>query len=210
MALFARDVSYQNGRSFTLQFGSFRTAFVPPPCSPANFDYGHRFPTNEGAGWCCLLVEPGHRSPEFREGYLWYPTSSGRIWLRQYPPNNDQGMSSPLRQAVRGSRRNQDSMANKSDYVELGLACADVCRALERGMNGKKLEDLSQSVCEAINQLTAWVKHVAHGLGSSLKTFLTPELWRRSEGTSSNGGGGIDSFDFSTRRTTRRQLPLGS
>ena len=52
----------------------------------------------------------------------------------------------------------QDSMANKSDYVELGLACADVCRALDRGMNGKKLNDLSQSVREAISQLTTWVE----------------------------------------------------
>jgi hypothetical protein len=48
----------------------------------------------------------------------------------------------------------QDSMANELDYVELGLNCADICRALDRGMNGKKLGDLSQSVCEAINQLT--------------------------------------------------------
>ena len=48
-------------------------------------------------------------------------------------------------------------MANKSDYVELGLACADVCRALERGINGKKLGDLCQSVYEAICQLTTWV-----------------------------------------------------
>src|SRR6266478_7562845 len=36
----------------------------------------------------------------------------------------------------------QDSMANKADYVDLGLACADVCGALERGMNGKNLDDL--------------------------------------------------------------------
>ena len=49
---------------------------------------------------------------------------------------------------------NQDSVANKSDYVELGLASADVCKALERGMNGKKLDDLGQSVREAIEQLT--------------------------------------------------------
>ena len=49
---------------------------------------------------------------------------------------------------------NQDSMANESDYVELGLACADVCKALHRGMNGKTLDDLSQSVREAIEQLT--------------------------------------------------------
>ena len=53
----------------------------------------------------------------------------------------------------------QDSMANKAEYVELGLACADVCRALDRGMNGKKLGDLSQSVREAIEQLTTWVEN---------------------------------------------------
>ena len=52
-------------------------------------------------------------------------------------------------------------MANRSDYVELGLACADVCKALDRGMNGKKLDDLNQSVCEAINQLTTWVELVS-------------------------------------------------
>ena len=45
-------------------------------------------------------------------------------------------------------------MANKSDYVDLGLACADVCKALERGLNGKELDDLSPSVREAIEQLT--------------------------------------------------------
>ena len=53
-----------------------------------------------------------------------------------------------------GPTRNQDSMVNKSDLVELGLACADVCKALERGVNGKRLDDLNQSVREAINQLT--------------------------------------------------------
>ena len=50
--------------------------------------------------------------------------------------------------------RNQDSMINKTDYVELGLACADVCRALDRGVSGRRLDALSQSVCEAIGQLT--------------------------------------------------------
>ena len=49
---------------------------------------------------------------------------------------------------------NQDTMANEQDYVELGLSCANICRALDRGMNGKKLDDLSKSVCDAINQLT--------------------------------------------------------
>jgi len=45
-------------------------------------------------------------------------------------------------------------MVNEMDYVELGLSCADICRALDRGMNGKKLDDLNQSVCDAISQLT--------------------------------------------------------
>ena len=50
--------------------------------------------------------------------------------------------------------RNKDSMINASDYVELGLFCADICRALDRGMNGRKLDDLNRSVCDAISQLT--------------------------------------------------------
>jgi len=45
-------------------------------------------------------------------------------------------------------------MANKTDYVELGLACTDVCKALDRGMNGRQVDELSQSVFEAIRQLT--------------------------------------------------------
>ena len=52
---------------------------------------------------------------------------------------------------------NQDSMANKTDYVELGLACANVCAALGRGMGGKRLDDVKQSVREAIAQLSMWV-----------------------------------------------------
>ena len=48
----------------------------------------------------------------------------------------------------------QDSMVNETEYIELGLACADVCRALDRGMNGRRVDELSQSVFEAIGQLT--------------------------------------------------------
>jgi len=50
--------------------------------------------------------------------------------------------------------RGQDTVVNELDYVDLGLSCADVCRALDRGTNGKKLGDLSESVCDSINQLT--------------------------------------------------------
>ena len=44
-------------------------------------------------------------------------------------------------------------MTNQEDYVELGLTCADVCTTLDRGLNGKKLSDLDNSVREAIKQL---------------------------------------------------------
>ena len=45
-------------------------------------------------------------------------------------------------------------MANDQDYVDLGLSCADICKALKRGMGEKELDDLSKSVRNAINQLT--------------------------------------------------------
>ena len=45
-------------------------------------------------------------------------------------------------------------MANKLDYVELSLACADVCRALDRGMKDRRANELSRSVYDAIEQLT--------------------------------------------------------
>ena len=48
----------------------------------------------------------------------------------------------------------RDAMTNYADYIELGLACADVCIALDRGLSGKRLKDLNNSVCEAIKQLT--------------------------------------------------------
>ena len=48
----------------------------------------------------------------------------------------------------------QDSMINEGDYVDLGLACADVCQALYRGVSGRRADELSQSVFEAIGQLS--------------------------------------------------------
>ena len=47
----------------------------------------------------------------------------------------------------------QDTMVNKADYVELGLACADVCASLKRGLDGKSEDDLNDSVRKAIKQL---------------------------------------------------------
>ena len=48
----------------------------------------------------------------------------------------------------------QGSMANDQDRVDLGLFCARVCNSLDRSLKGRRLEDLSQSGLEAIQQLT--------------------------------------------------------
>ena len=48
----------------------------------------------------------------------------------------------------------QDPTTYNLDYVALGLFCADACEALDRGLNGRQLDELSQSVLGAIEQLT--------------------------------------------------------
>jgi len=70
-------------------------------------------------------------------------------------------------------------MINKTDYVELGLACADVCRALDRGMKGRRVGDLGQSIFEAIEQLMKWVQPVMHimcGLLTALSIRTVAEI----------------------------------
>ena len=46
-------------------------------------------------------------------------------------------------------------MANEKEYVDIGSTCANVCKVLDRGLNGKRLDELSQAVLEAIQELTA-------------------------------------------------------
>ena len=45
-------------------------------------------------------------------------------------------------------------MVNEGDYVDFGLTCSTVCTALDRGLKGKRLSELSGSVLDAISQLT--------------------------------------------------------
>ena len=45
-------------------------------------------------------------------------------------------------------------MTNEQDYVDLGLSCGDVCQALDRGLNERRLDELSKSVLGAIGKLT--------------------------------------------------------
>lgn len=45
-------------------------------------------------------------------------------------------------------------MTNEDEYVDLGFTCNTVCTALNRGLEGKRLCELSSSVLEAVGQLT--------------------------------------------------------
>jgi hypothetical protein len=45
-------------------------------------------------------------------------------------------------------------MINEAEYVNLGLACANVCGVLEKGLKGREADELNQSVLGAIKQLT--------------------------------------------------------
>ena len=66
-------------------------------------------------------------------------------------------------------------MLNKLDYVQLGLACADVCKALDRGVNGRRLDEISSSVREAMEQLTTWVQPPMCTVRNSLTAPLIAE-----------------------------------
>jgi hypothetical protein len=46
-------------------------------------------------------------------------------------------------------------MANDQDYVNLGRACGDVCQVLYRRLEGKRLDELNQSIFDAIGDLAA-------------------------------------------------------
>ena len=44
-------------------------------------------------------------------------------------------------------------MDNKDGYIDLGLSCADVCEALDRGLIGKRSDKLSKPMQKAIEKL---------------------------------------------------------
>jgi hypothetical protein len=60
----------------------------------------------------------------------------------------------------------QESFHKQQNYIKLGQHCVDICRVLDRGTRGKRMERLSQSVREAMDQLMTWVERVAYGLYS--------------------------------------------
>ena len=104
----------------------------------------------------------------------------------------------------------QDFVANEQDYTDLGLYCANICTALDRGVNGKSLDDLNLPVREAINQLTVWVESEMYDLDDLLMTRFVTELSRVSSRRLPNRMGAAASPDFFTLRMTRTRLSLGS
>ena len=91
-------------------------------------------------------------------------------------------------------------MTNKHDYVELGLSCAEVCKALDRGLGGKRPSELNQSVLGAIEQLTTWVEPTLGIPIGPLTKVSTPGLWAISRG---KPPGRVNEMRFPERYTGR-------
>ena len=103
----------------------------------------------------------------------------------------------------------QDSTM-RTDYVELGLVCADVCRALDRGMAGRQGEQLSRPVFEAVEQLMTWVKPVMRA-----RAIHLPSTHMQSRGRDTAGRSqawqtecGLAPFPSQERRTHDRRLEV--
>ena len=139
--------------------GTSLTAFTPPSSLPAtsNFDYAIQVPTTQEPGRCRLDVEYRHRWLGCHEGYRKYRGYSGaRGCLRrrqQYPHNDQSKIRSGFLLTDCGLKYAQEDINNQGDYVELGLACANVCNVLNRGLEGKRSNDLNDSVHKAIEEL---------------------------------------------------------
>ena len=147
-------------------------------------------------------MEVESQRPNGREGVI----PALNVAIESMNPNPAKGVSSitPAK-AVFGSV-SVILTVNRVDYVELALACADVCTALDRGLSGKRSKDLNTFVCEAIKKLTTWVTPVPHLIDDAFG--LIPGLSRIFKRSSSTVGG-THSLSFSTQRTTRKKSPPG-
>lgn len=59
-------------------------------------------------------------------------------------------------------------MVKEVDCVELGLACAETCQALDRVVSGREQEQLSQLVLEAVGRLNMCVDPMTYTPGDLL------------------------------------------
>ena len=101
-------------------------------------------------------------------------------------------------------------MAGEQDYVDLGLSCVGIYKALERGMDGRELNELSEPVREAIDELNAWVERAMHISVHPFTMILIAGLSQISRRRSRNEAGATGSVDSCTGGTTKRQFQGGS
>ena len=131
----------------------------------SSFDDGHELPATKGARRRTLSFERVHRSLEPCEGDLEHHTRKGCLWLGRRDLDDDQSTFLPiLCDSKLKAYLVQESLANEQDYIELGLNCGEICKALDRGTKGRGMVHLNQPVCEAINQLTTWVEAAMYNL----------------------------------------------
>ena len=81
-----------------------------------------------------------------------YHTGQGCLWPCQHPSRNDKDMfPALLRQFAPDSHVARTRWL--TNWVELRLSCAAVCRALERWTSGKKPDEISRTVYDAMEQM---------------------------------------------------------
>jgi hypothetical protein len=64
-------------------------------------------------------------------------------------------------------------MKNKDDFIDVGIYCAEICSAIERGTLGKTEGNLSPSFVKAIKELTRLIM-ITHPFLSSHKSVSAP------------------------------------
>ncbi|KAF9781740.1 hypothetical protein BJ322DRAFT_242027 [Thelephora terrestris] len=75
----------------------------------------------------------------------------------------------------------RDSTADEEDYADLGRSCVDVCRALERGLEGSQPDEVSPSILEAIKQLTATLAAIRKETVNKGKRNMRSRLFNRKD-----------------------------
>ena len=109
-----------------------------------------------------------------------------------------------------GFTSDQDSMVHDADYVDLALQCADICRALDRGMSGKRLDGFSQSISDAIEQLTRRVEPKTLIPNPTPTTIPSAVLLQRYRERPLNKADDQNSLESFIQGTTRIRLQPGS
>ena len=100
-------------------------------------------------------------------------------------------------------------MVDRSNCVQLGLACADACQDLAQRIDGGRADQPDQSSLRAIEQFTTWVGFANHILGSSLTDLPIAGPWLGSRSGWSSGAKGARSLAVSTQSMMTMQSRTG-